>query len=69
MSERELEISQHQTVKVHGRRAELPRVESTTRRLAEIQYVETERILFLPVHRLRKRSDSILFRRLLKLLT
>ncbi|MFQ5485516.1 MAG: Hsp20/alpha crystallin family protein [Desulfobacterales bacterium] len=35
-------------VKIHGNRYQIPRVEHTTYRLAEIQYGKFERILFLP---------------------
>jgi HSP20 family protein len=43
----ELEISS-KAVKIYGNRAEFPRVENATYRLAEIQYGRFERILFLP---------------------
>lgn len=43
----EIEISS-KAVKIHGYRIELPRVENTKYRLAEIQYGKFERILFLP---------------------
>jgi len=43
----ELEISS-KVVKIYGHRIELPRVENTRYRLAEIQYGKFERILFLP---------------------
>jgi len=42
-----LEISS-KAVKIYGNRAEFPRVENATYRLAEIQYGRFERILFLP---------------------
>ncbi|QTA87713.1 Hsp20/alpha crystallin family protein [Desulfonema magnum] len=45
--ELEIEVST-KAVKIYGRRAELPRVENATYRLAEIQYGKFERILFLP---------------------
>ena len=35
-------------VKIYGHRYQIPRVENTTYRLAEIQYGKFERILFLP---------------------
>jgi HSP20 family protein len=35
-------------VKIYGNRYQIPRVENTTYRLAEIQYGRFERILFLP---------------------
>lgn len=35
-------------VRVFGNRAEMPRMDNTTYRLAEIQYGEFERILYLP---------------------
>ena len=35
-------------VKIYGYRTEIPRVENSTYRLAEIQYGKFERILFLP---------------------
>jgi len=43
----ELEISS-KAVKMSGNRAEFPRVENATYRLAEIQYGKFERILYLP---------------------
>ena len=43
-----VEIS-NRAVKIYGNRAELPRVENATYRLAEIQYGKFERILFFPV--------------------
>jgi len=43
----ELEISS-KAVKIYVNRAEFPRVENATYRLAEIQYGRFERILFLP---------------------
>ena len=43
----EVEISS-KAVKIYGHRIELPRVENTRYRLAEIQYGKFERILFLP---------------------
>ena len=43
----EVEISS-KAVKIHGKRRESPRLENATYRLAEIQYGEFERILFLP---------------------
>ena len=36
-------------VKIYGNRYQIPRVENTTYRLAEIQYGKFERILYLPV--------------------
>ena len=44
----EVEISS-KAVKIYGYRIELPRLENTKYRLAEIQYGKFERILFLPV--------------------
>ena len=43
----EIEINS-KAVKLRGRRPEVPRVENSTYRLAEIQYGQFERILFLP---------------------
>lgn len=43
----EVEINS-KAVRIHGNRAELPRVKNSTYRLAEIQYGKFERILFLP---------------------
>jgi len=43
----EVEISS-KAVKIYGKRSESPRLETATYRLAEIQYGEFERILFLP---------------------
>ena len=43
----EVEINSR-AVKIHGIRTEIPCVENTTYRLAEIQYGKFERILFLP---------------------
>ncbi len=43
----EVEIS-GKAVKIHGHRSELPRSDSGTYRLAEIQYGRFERILYLP---------------------
>ena len=43
----EVEINS-KAVKIYGHRTELPRVENTKYRLAEIQYGKFERILFLP---------------------
>jgi len=43
----EVEINS-KAVKIHGRRSEMPRIEKSTYRLAEIQYGQFERILFLP---------------------
>ncbi|MBU1162888.1 MAG: Hsp20/alpha crystallin family protein [Proteobacteria bacterium] len=43
----DVEISS-KAVKIYGHRTELPRVENTKYRLAEIQYGKFERILFLP---------------------
>lgn len=43
-----VEIS-NRALKIYGDRAEMPRVENTTYRLAEIQYGKFERILFFPV--------------------
>lgn len=43
----ELEISS-KAVRVYGKRAEFPRIENATYRLAEIQYGTFERILYLP---------------------
>ncbi|MDM8526122.1 Hsp20/alpha crystallin family protein [Desulfococcaceae bacterium HSG8] len=43
----EIEINS-KAVRIYGRRAEMPRVENTTYRLAEIQYGKFERTLFLP---------------------
>jgi HSP20 family protein len=44
----EIEISSR-AVKISGMRAELPRIDNATYRLAEIQYGKFERILYLPV--------------------
>jgi HSP20 family protein len=44
----EIEISSR-AVKISGTRAELPRIDNATYRLAEIQYGNFERILYLPV--------------------
>ena len=44
----EIEISSR-AVKISGNRAELPRIDNATYRLAEIQYGNFERILYLPV--------------------
>lgn len=44
----EIEISSR-AVKICGMRAELPRIDNATYRLAEIQYGNFERILYLPV--------------------
>ena len=44
----EIEISSR-AVKISGNREELPRIENATYRLAEIQYGNFERILYLPV--------------------
>ena len=43
----ELEISS-KAVRVYGKRAEFPKIENATYRLAEIQYGTFERILYLP---------------------
>ncbi|MBW1837486.1 MAG: Hsp20/alpha crystallin family protein, partial [Deltaproteobacteria bacterium] len=43
----EVEINR-KAVKIHGKRLEIPRIENSTYRLAEIQYGHFERILFLP---------------------
>ena len=43
----ELEISS-KAVRVYGNRADFPRIENATYRLAEIQYGRFERILYLP---------------------
>ncbi len=43
----EVEINR-KAVKIHGKRLEIPRIENSTYRLAEIQYGQFERILFLP---------------------
>jgi len=43
----ELEIS-NKAVRIYGNRAEFPRGENTTYRLAEIQFGRFERILYLP---------------------
>jgi len=43
-----VEIS-NRALKIYGDRAEMPRVENATYRLAEIQYGKFERILFFPV--------------------
>lgn len=44
----EVEVSSR-AVKIYGTRAELPRIDNATYRLAEIQYGNFERILYLPV--------------------
>jgi HSP20 family protein len=43
----EVEINR-KAVKIHGKRLEIPRIENSTYRLAEIQYGQFERLLFLP---------------------
>jgi HSP20 family protein len=43
----EVEINR-KAVKIYGKRVEIPRIENSTYRLAEIQYGQFERILFLP---------------------
>ena len=43
----ELEINS-KAVRIHGSRPEMPRMENSTYRLAEIQYGRFERVLFLP---------------------
>ena len=43
----ELEINS-KAVRIHGSRPEMPRMKNATYRLAEIQYGQFERVLFLP---------------------
>ena len=43
----ELEINS-KAVRIHGSRPEMPRMKDSTYRLAEIQYGQFERVLFLP---------------------
>jgi len=43
----ELEINS-KAVRIHGSRPEMPRMKNSTYRLAEIQYGQFERVLFLP---------------------
>jgi HSP20 family protein len=49
VSKEDLEVEiNSRAVRIHGQRSELPRSQSATYRLAEIQYGRFERVLYLP---------------------